>query len=634
MIQTVKAQLTDHAQNQLKKMSASAAWYATSDGVAVDSEQLQNVLAARCKETGKRFEIIDYSGKVLFTSNPIDWPEGHTDSSNQRNKSEVISALETGSGYIQRDGIAHSASVIKDENGQATGFIRVSESAESMDYLYQSLRRLLWCFSGLIAIVTSISMGMFSRNALQPLSQFAEVARQIGTGRLDSVPSLHGRQDDWGALSDAFRHMQTELKRREVSILDNSSRLQAVLSSMIEGVVAIDHQGSVMLANGAACQMLGKSHGQIFGREFLEIFRNPELTAAITRTQKERSFSKCEFQTRDEPRRTIAARVSVLTNESAKGKSRSGVAVVLHDITDIRQLENMRRELTSLLADKTELGRFCWTVADHALDRLADSRREENAAAMRAAFSQEAVRAVLSFDPSEMPNSLKILDAASRDLEDGLFHALKAWSMMSLVMEDHLEESRDTLAAINVELEKARQLAPGDAMVYGVSANVRAVLFEDYSQAVTMSTSALRAQPNNVFATQAMTLCRFNAGAHDAAYRMSRDNQIVAAATKYGAMCNLHHALLCLKTNRADEALAASRAAVHAVPNYRAPSRQLVALYAANGLIDKAIATVTALSAVEPEFSIERLFNDPEYPANTLRETGVLDRARTMLGDS
>ena len=347
MIQTVKAQLTDHAQNQLKKMSASAAGYATSNRIAIDSEQWQDVLAARCQETGKRFEIIDYSGKILLAANPVGWPAGQTDRTNQRNKSEVISAFETGSGYIQRNGFAHSASVIKDGEGKAIGFIRVSESAESMDYLYQSLRRLLWCFSGLIAIVTSISMGLFSRNALQPLSQFAEVARQIGTGRLDSVPSLHGRQDDWGALSDAFRHMQTELKRREVSILDNSSRLQAVLSSMIEGVVAIDHQGSVMLANGAACQMLGKSHGQIFGREFLEIFRVPELTAAITRTQKERSFSKCEFQTRNEPRRTIAARVSVLTNESAKGKSRSGVAVVLHDITDIRQLENMRRDFVA-----------------------------------------------------------------------------------------------------------------------------------------------------------------------------------------------------------------------------------------------------------------------------------------------
>ena len=347
MVQTIRAQLTDQAQSRLEQLSEAAASYSTDEEIPVDSEQLQQFATARCKETGKRFEILDVSGEVLFASNPKGWPLGDSEDDNQRNKSEVISAIQTGSGYRVRNGLALSASVIKNVVDEPIGILRVSESSASRDYLFQSLRRLLWCFSGLVGIVTSIAMGLFSRNALQPLSQFAEVARQIGTGRLDSVPTLHGRQDDWGALSDAFQHMQSELKRREVSILDNSSRLQAVLSSMIEGVVAIDHRGTVMLANGAACQMLGKSHGQIFGREFLEIFRNPELTSAISRTQKERSFTKCEFQTLDESRRTISARVSVLNNESGKDKSRAGVAVVLHDITDIRQLENMRRDFVA-----------------------------------------------------------------------------------------------------------------------------------------------------------------------------------------------------------------------------------------------------------------------------------------------
>ena len=347
MVETVESRLTSQAFGRLDRLARALAGFATSKQFSVNSDQLKDLTDTSSEETGSRIDIIDASGQLVHSSIPGDWPIDNVEPDNLRNKPEVISALQTGSGYTVRNDLTFLTTLFHDEFGQPAGMVRVSESSVPIEVTFRSLRRLLWCFAGLIGIVTAIAMALFSRTALQPLSQFAEVARQIGTGKLDANLALHGRQDDWGALSDAFRHMQTELKRREVSILDNSSRLQAVLSSMIEGVVAIDRRGIVMLANGAACKMLGMSHGEIFGRDFLEIFRIPELSEAITRTQKERSFSRCEFRTRDEPRRTISARVSILTNESESGNARPGVAIVLHDVTDIRQLENMRRDFVA-----------------------------------------------------------------------------------------------------------------------------------------------------------------------------------------------------------------------------------------------------------------------------------------------
>lgn len=345
MVQTVGSRLSQQTRTRLDKLSASAALNASENRIPVNSENLQEFVRSRSRQTGNRFDILDTSGELVFAAMPPEWPGPEADHANQRNKPEVISGLQTGSGYAARDEMVFSTALFSDASGQPSGLIRVGESSAPIDFVFQSLRRLLWCFSGLIGLLAAFTMALFSRNALEPLSQFADVARQIGAGQLDAMPSLQRRQDDWGALSDAFRYMQSELKRREVSILDNSSRLQAVLSSMIEGVVAIDRRGTVMLANGAACRMLGMSHGEIFGRDFLEIFRVPELTAAVTRTQKERSFSKCEFQTRAQPRRTISARVSILSDES--GNSRPGVAIVFHDVTDIRQLENMRRDFVA-----------------------------------------------------------------------------------------------------------------------------------------------------------------------------------------------------------------------------------------------------------------------------------------------
>ena len=70
--------------------------------------------------------------------------------------------------------------------------------------------------------------------------------------------------------------------------------------------------------------------------------RIPELTAAIDKSQKERTFSKTEFKTIEEDRRTLKVRVSMLADED-----KPGVAVVLHDVTELRQLETMRQDFVA-----------------------------------------------------------------------------------------------------------------------------------------------------------------------------------------------------------------------------------------------------------------------------------------------
>ena len=225
------------------------------------------------------------------------------------------------------------------------GTLRVYESYRPIEQLLTQLRQFIWVFAALAALVGCVLIFVFARRSLSPLDEFANVARMIGVGKFDTVPALHGRRDNWKVLSEAFRHMQQELEKREINILDNSARLQAVLSSMIEGVLAIDSKGRVMLANGAACDMLQLAHSDIFGRVFVEIFRIPELSDAIEKTQSESTFSQCEFQTRELPRKIISARVSVLSY--TQSSRTPGIAIVLHDVTDLRQLETMRRDFVA-----------------------------------------------------------------------------------------------------------------------------------------------------------------------------------------------------------------------------------------------------------------------------------------------
>jgi two-component system phosphate regulon sensor histidine kinase PhoR len=245
---------------------------------------------------------------------------------------------EPGKGLFLNVAVAYPRS----DEQQRQGFIRLAVPEQEAIQLDTRLRQLLWLFGLSLAALAATVMWSYARREMEPLHEFSEAARRIAAGQYDDVPSVLGRSDEWRNLSDAFRQMQTELESRERRLEENSERLEAVLSSMIEGVVALDSHGAVMLANQAACEMLGLSQAQLLGRQLLELVRIPQLRQAIDETRSNRTFSSVEFQTLDLPRKIISARVSILTDEREPG-----VTLVLQDITELRHLENMRRDFVA-----------------------------------------------------------------------------------------------------------------------------------------------------------------------------------------------------------------------------------------------------------------------------------------------
>jgi len=222
------------------------------------------------------------------------------------------------------------------------GFVHVEASSASIAHVVNTV----WSYVGIFAVALGVLMFglttfLFS-NFMAPVKLFSNAAQQVGEGQSVSVPAVRHRDDEWGELGDAFEQMQIGLKDREDQLVANSQRLEAVLSSMIEGVLAVESNGQIMLANGAACRMLSFQREKIVGRMLTEVVRIPELSNAIEKSQRERTYSKTEFKTLGDSSRTLKARVSMLTDED-----KPRVAVVLHDVTELRQLETMRQDFVA-----------------------------------------------------------------------------------------------------------------------------------------------------------------------------------------------------------------------------------------------------------------------------------------------
>lgn len=181
------------------------------------------------------------------------------------------------------------------------------------------------------------------RNLLKPVQAMAMAFQEVERGEFNvRIPQLARRKDDWFELYSLFRSMQSAFQLRQDLMHDTNQRFVAMLSSMAEGVMAIDAGGNVILANRAVRNMLMLTMPDIIGRRLMDMVRIPELLHAIEQAQQTGNFQKAEFKTLHEPRRIIDARLTSLDNVE-----KTGIAIVFQDVTELRALENMRRDFVA-----------------------------------------------------------------------------------------------------------------------------------------------------------------------------------------------------------------------------------------------------------------------------------------------
>lgn len=317
--------------------------------------QDHQTLADDFKEIGRgtdlRFTLIDSKGLPITDSLPdITSPETYN------NRLEVNQARTTGSGFAERNSATTKKPMLyqavainsKNPNSEAKQIIRVAQSAVGIDTTIDSMRKFVWLFALMNGIIACLSMAAIASHFMAPLAEFADTARQVGKGQYDSVPAMYSRRDEWRSLADAFRHMQIELSNREQSIVENSAKTEVVLSSMKEGVIAINPTGDVILVNRAAGKILELRPSELMNRKLLDIVRAPQLGDAVRKTLDERSFYKTEFETSSRPRKILNARIAAMMTENEGDQMEPlGATIVLSDVTELRQLETMRRDFVA-----------------------------------------------------------------------------------------------------------------------------------------------------------------------------------------------------------------------------------------------------------------------------------------------
>ena len=291
-----------------------------------------------------RLTLIGADGRVLADS------EKSADSmENHAGRPEVLQAREEGIGRSSRFShtierrLRYLAVPVRGENGAARGWARAAVPLVDLDRQLARLRRALF-FGAVAAAFVGLGLALLlARRITRPVQLLADAAEGLADGDLGRRVEIEG-PSEIRDLADAFNSMSSQLQATLGLVEADRNKLEAILGSMVEGVVAVDRDDRVVHLNRVAGRILGEDPERTIGRPVWEVARSLPLRESLEEAVRTEAtvHRVARLSARDE--RWIDLRACPL--RSAEGQI-DGAVLVLDDVTQLRRLETIRRDFVA-----------------------------------------------------------------------------------------------------------------------------------------------------------------------------------------------------------------------------------------------------------------------------------------------
>jgi two-component system phosphate regulon sensor histidine kinase PhoR len=193
----------------------------------------------------------------------------------------------------------------------------------------------------LAGLATAMGLAWITANLLATrIRSIQSIAARHAAGDLRPAERDFGN-DEIGGLAKILEAAFRQLGERTAGIAEDRARMEAILGGMIEGVLVVNQYGKLRLVNGAARKMLRLSEPPE-GRHYLEIIRHPDVAAQIGYALNGEPTDGRELTLPQGPGLVFMARSAPI----AAGDTR-GAVLVLHDITDLRRADQIRRDFVA-----------------------------------------------------------------------------------------------------------------------------------------------------------------------------------------------------------------------------------------------------------------------------------------------
>lgn len=334
-----------------------------------------------CKQIGRknqmRVTIILPTGEVVGDS------LGNIfDMENHKNRPEVKRALlkKRGMSIRYSNTLANNMMYIAlpvIHDGRLDAVVRTSVSVSAIDREIQSVRNNILLTLAFTIAAAAVASLYVARRIARPVEDMKNGAARFAKGQLNvklSVPD----SEELSELAITMNQMAKNLDDKIKEFKNRSMELEAVHSSMQDGVIAIDKNERIITVNTAAADILDFTAAELKSRSILEVVSNLELLDFV-----QRALSTHEPV--EEDINLFGDRDLVLNIHSTAlyetGNRRMGTLIIFHDITRIRRLERMHKQFAANVSHElktplTAIKGFIETVQDMPADnKTAESER-------------------------------------------------------------------------------------------------------------------------------------------------------------------------------------------------------------------------------------------------------------------
>lgn len=411
-----------------------------------DSLVWQTAVEVMARETELRITLVAPDGRVIAES---DEPaEAVPRIENHGNRPEIAAALQGRVGSDRR----HSATVNRPLLYVAVpggpGVVRVAAPLQGVDQIVRRSQGSVVDAAAVALLIGVVLALIAARSVVKPLNHIGTAARSIAEGSPPHFP--HSGIPDIDAVVRSLRDMHAQLEDRFADLKRERAESAALVEAMVEGVVASDDRGHIVTANAAARRLLGYDVSEALPA-LDQIFRVKAAREMVDALLDGRSVIERELD--------LDGQTVLLTGRPLP---HGGALLVLHDVSDLRKLETVRRDFVANVSHElktplTSISGYAETLVHDSVDQET-SRRFLSVILANARRMQQLVDGLLDLSKIESGGwhpEPEVLDAAAV--------ARESWALLA----DRAEQR---------QVEFDTDVEPGAERVYADADALRTIL--------------------------------------------------------------------------------------------------------------------------------------------------------------
>lgn len=310
-------------------------------------QEVQNKAQKLGDESLTRITIILPSGKIIG-----DNKKDPATMDNHKNRPEIAQAILSGKGLSTRyghtlaiDSMYFAMPIIA--KGKMIGIMRTSTPLYTLQNALWSIYYKVSLGFFILIIITAFTSWWMSKALVRPLEIIKVQAQQLAKGDFSSRVELRSNDSlESEQLGQAFNEIAIQLNQRIETILNQRNEQEAVFSSMVEGVIAVDSSENIIRINQAAYNILKISEKNIEGVKLKNVIDNVELHNLILFALQQNKPVGQEIIIHNdvEYEQVLFAQSAPLLDIH---KNKCGTLVVFNDITKLKEFELQRKEFVA-----------------------------------------------------------------------------------------------------------------------------------------------------------------------------------------------------------------------------------------------------------------------------------------------